>query len=239
MQSPAFPMFVAAILFATPVVADQLPVPKASYSADVSFESKGKAFGGHIYVDGAKERREVTNASGVSTIAIIRRDQGRVYDLKPARKLAVAMRMAAAEAAGKTGAPGADVDSFYGVEGKIEGKEAIAGLDTTKYHFKIDGGPGLTVDAMVWSTDDGVVVRVVGNTSIENDTPPSRMELKNIMRGPQDASLFELPAGMEVLSAGGDSDVPAPALAPAAPEPAVATNPAPPAAPESPAPPAK
>jgi len=239
----------AMILVAAPAWADKLPLPKAAYSADVIFFTKGKQSTGHINVDGPKERRQAKNAAGIDKTTIIRRDQGKaglVYDLKPNRKLAVAMRMAAAEAAGEIGAPGTDIDAFYGADAVPQGPETIDGLLTTKYAIKIDGGPDLVVNATVWATDDGIIVRVVGKTSIDTDAAPSRMELKNIMRGPQDPSLFEVPAGLEVLTAGGEdetaekpanappTDTPA---APATPAPAVPTPNAPAAAaPATPAP---
>ena len=234
----------AMTLVAAPAWADKLPLPKAAYSADVTFFAKGKQSSGHLNVDGPKERRQAKNAAGIEKTTIIRRDQGKaglVYDLKPNRHLAVAMRMAAAEAAGEIGAPGIDIDAFYGVEAESQGLETIDGLLTTKYAIKIDGGPDLVVNATVWATDDGIIVKMVGKTSIDTDAAPSRMELKNIMRGAQDPSLFEVPAGMEVLTAGGEDETtekPAaaatPAPAPAAPAPAApaatAPTPAPPTA---------
>jgi hypothetical protein len=200
--------FAAIITFATPALADKLPLPKAAYSADVIFVSKGKETPGHINVDGPKERRETRNAAGQPAVTLIRRDQGRVYDLKLKRHLAVSLRIAAAEAAGEIGAPGTDIDAFYGAEAESQGLETIDGLLTTKYAIKIDGGPDLMVNATVWATDDGIIVRVVGKTSIDGDNAPARMDLKNIQRGPQDAALFELPPGMELLSADGESDTP-------------------------------
>jgi hypothetical protein len=236
----------AMILVAAPAWADKLPLPKAAYSADVIIYAKGKQSSGHINVDGPKERRQTKNAAGIEKTTVIRRDQGKaglVYDLKPSRHLAVAMRMAAAEAAGEIGAPGIDIDAFYGVEAESQGLETIDGLLTTKYAIKIDGGPDLVVNATVWATDDGIIVKMVGKTSIDTDAMPSRMELKNITRGPQDPTLFEVPAGLEVLTAGGEDETaekpataapadttpatPAPATpAPATPVPA--TTPAPP-----------
>jgi hypothetical protein len=209
MNFSAFVFITAATLLATPVFADKIPLPKAAYSADVTIVSKGSTYTGHVNVDGAKELRAIKDKSGVETVRIIRRDQGKVYDLRPKRHLAVAMRLAAAEAAGETGAaPGTDVDSFYGAEAIPEGQETIAGLETTKYHIKMDAGPGLTVDAEVWATEDGIIARVIGKTSVDSDNQPARMELTNVVRGPQDAALFELPAAMELLSTDSDSDVP-------------------------------
>jgi hypothetical protein len=220
----------AMTLVAAPAWADKLPLPKAAYSADVTFFAKGKQSSGHLNVDGPKERRQAKNAAGVDKTTIIRRDQGKaglVYDLKPNRHLAVAMRMAAAEAAGEIGAPGIDIDAFYGVEAESQGLETIDGLLTTKYAIKIDGGPDLVVNATVWATDDGIIVKMVGKTSIDTDAAPSRMELKNIMRGAQDPSLFEVPAGMEVLTAGGEDETASAKPAAAAPTDASAVTPAP------------
>jgi hypothetical protein len=232
MQRFVLATLAAITLVATPAFADKLPLPKAAYSADVIFAVKGKEIPGHINVDGPKERRESKNAAGQPSITIIRRDQGRVYDLKPTRHLAVSLRMAAAEAAGKTGAPGTDIDAFYGVDAESQGVETIDGLLTTKYAVKIDGGPELQVDATVWTTDDGIVVRVVGKTLIDGVAAPARMELKNIARGPQDAALVELPPDMELLTADGDSDTPvkpaetkSPTAAPAATAPVPAAAP--------------
>jgi hypothetical protein len=221
----------AMTLVAAPAWADKLPLPKAAYSADVTFYAKGKQSTGHINVDGPKERRQTKNAAGIDKTTIIRRDQGKaglVYDLKPNRHLAVAMRMAAAEAAGEIGAPGIDIDAFYGAEAESQGLETIDGLLTTKYAIKIDGGPDLVVNATVWATDDGIIVKMAGKTSIDTDAAPSRMELKNITRGAQDPALFEVPTGMEVLTAGGEDEATERPAA-AAPTDAAAAEPATPA----------
>jgi hypothetical protein len=218
-------------LVGVPALADKLPLPKASYSADVTFESKGRESAGHINVDGPKERREIKSPAGQTVVAIIRRDKGRVYNLKPQRHLAIALRVAAAEAAGDIGVPGVDIDALYGADATPQGTETVAGLQTTKYGIEIKEPAGdLTVDATVWCTDDGIIVRVVGKTSLDADYPPARMELKNITKGPQDAALFEVPSGMSILSTDGDSDTPE-APAPATPAPAATAAPEPAAAP--------
>jgi len=224
-------VLVATAFVAAPALADKLPLPKAAYSADVVFESKGHDTPGKIFVDGAKERRESKNAAGQPVVTIIRRDKGKVYDLKPQRKLAISMRVAAAQAAGDMGAPGTDIDSFYGAEAIPQGTETVAGLQTTKYAIELkEAGGGLTVNATVWCTEDGIIVKIIGKTSVDFDYPPAKMELKNIKPGPQEASLFEVPTSMSVLSTDADSDTPE-AQAPAAtPEPAVPTAPAAPPA---------
>lgn len=235
MRALAPAVFAVITLAGTPALADKLPLPKASYSADVTFESKGRQTAGHINVDGPKERREIKSPSGQTVVAIIRRDKGRVYNLKPQRHLAIALRVAAAEAAGDIGVPGLDIDALYGAEAIPQGTETVAGLQTTKYGIEIKEPAGdLTVDATVWCTDDGIIVRVVGKTSLDAEYPPARMELKNINKGPQDAALFEVPNGMSILSTDGDSDTPEPPAS-ATPAPAATATPEP--APAAAAPP--
>jgi hypothetical protein len=206
MQPSAYVILAATAIATVPALADRLPLPKAAYSADVTIETKGREYTGRIVVDGPKERRDVIGPGGAAQVTIIRRDIGKVYDLRPKRHLAVALRMAAAEAAGETGSPGTDIDSFYGVEAAKEGNETIAGQETTKYHINLDSGPGLSVDATVWATDDGIVVKCVGKTSIDGDNAPASIELTHIARGPQDPALFEVPQGMTIMSP--DSDEP-------------------------------
>jgi hypothetical protein len=229
------PAILAVTVVATPALADKLPLPKAAYSADVVFEARGRDTPGRIFVDGPKERREIRSLAGQPNITIIRRDKGKVYDLKPQRHLAIKLRIAAAQAAGDTGAPGTDIDSFYGAEATPQGTETIAGLQTTKYAIELkEAGGGLTVDATVWCTDDGIIAKIVGKTSVDADHPPARMELKNIKQGPQDGALFEIPTGMQVLSMDSDGDTPE-AQPSAAPAPALTPPPAAPAT-ETPSP---
>jgi len=208
MQPSALVLAVVA-LAAGPALADKLPLPKASYSADAVFESNGRSYTGRVNVDGYKERRDLKDSNGRGSVKIIRRDLGKLFELRPQRRTALELRISAAEAAGETGAPGADIDSFYGADAIPQGHEVIAGLPTTKYHVATETSPGLKIDALVWATDDGIIVRVVGKASIDGGDQAAKVELSNVSRGPQDPTLFEVPQGMTVLSpdtAGDGSD---------------------------------
>lgn len=198
------PIALAAALLAAfasgQALADQLPLPKAAYSADVVFEANGHEYRGHINVDGYKERRDVKDSAGRGTVKIIRRDLGKVFELRPQRRTALELRISAAEAAGETGAPATDIDSFYGADATPQGHEMVGGLQTTKYRVATETTPGLRIDTLVWSTDDGIIVRVAGKATVDGGDQPARVELTNIARGPQDPSLFEVPQGTTVIS---------------------------------------
>ena len=200
MQLVALAFAAIAALASGQALADKLPLPKASYSADIVFDANGHHYTGRINVDGYKERRDVKDSSGRGTVKIIRRDLGKLYELRPQRRAATELRIAAAEAAGETGAPATDIDSFYGMDVTAQDRETIAGLPTTRYHVDTETTPGLKIDALIWSTDDGIIVRVVGTASVEGGDQPARLELSNVARGPQDPGLFEVPQGMTVIS---------------------------------------
>ena len=207
-MQPAALVLAAAAAFALPALADNLPLPKASYSADAVFESNGHSYTGRINVDGYKERRDLKDAHGVGSVKIIRRDLGKLFELRPKRQSALELRIAAAEAAGETGAPGSDIDTFYGADATPQGNETIAGLPTTKYHVATETSPGLKIDAFIWSTDDGIIVRVVGKASVEGGDQAAQVELTNVARGAQDPSLFEVPQDMKVISPDAPPDGP-------------------------------
>ena len=204
---------------AAPAWAETLPFPKASYSADATFESRGHQTLAHLNIDHDKERRVVKLTDTAESVVIIRRDKGKLYRLSPSGRAAVEMRTSTAAASGETGPPGANVDALYGIDAVAQGKKTIAGQPTTKFHIKSGDGSAM-VDADVWSTDDGIVMRIVGKNPFDSEEPPGKIELSNVTRGPQDATLFEVPKGTEVFSAGGDpvapeSDSAAPAATPA------------------------
>jgi hypothetical protein len=200
MQPFAVAVVLTAALVSGQALADKLPLPKASYSADIVFEANGHQYTGRINVDGYKERRDVKDSAGQGTVKIIRRDLGKLFELRPQRRTALELRISAAEAAGETGAPATDIDSFYGADAIPQGHEVVAGLQTTKYRVNAETTPGLKIDTLVWSTDDGIIVRVVGKATVDGGDQSGRIELTNISRGPQDPNLFEIPQGTTVIS---------------------------------------
>lgn len=208
MQPAALALAAAAAFASGPVLADKLPLPKAAYSADAVFESNGHSYTGRINVDGYKERRDLKDAHGRGSVKIIRRDLGKLFELRPQRQAALELRIAAAEAAGETGGPGSDIDTFYGVDATPQGHETVAGLQTTKYHVATETSPGLKIDAFIWSTDDGIIVRVIGKALVDGGDQSARIELSNISRGPQDPTLFEVPQGTTVVSPDAPADGP-------------------------------
>jgi hypothetical protein len=84
-----------------------------------------------------------------------------------------------------------------GPDPKIVGREDVAGEPTTKYRTEVDDGTGAPFIVFSWVTDDGIAMRIEGKGP-EGDFA---MYLKDLARGPQDAALFEMPAGAQIVPA--------------------------------------
>ena len=82
---------------------------------------------------------------------------------------------------------------FASLKPKALGREQVSGLSTTKYdveRLKAEEPYTLTL----WLTDDGIPVQAEAS-----DTRGDyRLVQNNIQRGPQDASLFEVPEGIKL-----------------------------------------
>lgn len=86
-------------------------------------------------------------------------------------------------------------DVFTGIEAEEAGTEIVDGEETTRY--RIPPGPeNDNTETMVWLTDDGIPVKAEG----EGSQGAFSMELKDLERGQQDASLFRLPDGVTPMT---------------------------------------
>ena len=75
------------------------------------------------------------------------------------------------------------------------GREDVAGESTTKYRTEVDNGTDAPFVVFSWVTDDGIIMRIEGSGP-EGDFV---MYLKELSRGPQDAALFEMPVGAQLM----------------------------------------
>ncbi len=75
------------------------------------------------------------------------------------------------------------------------GREDVAGESTTKYRTEVDNGTDAPFIVLSWVTDDGVVMRIEGR----GPEGEFAMYLTGLSRGRQDAALFEMPAGAQLM----------------------------------------
>ncbi len=188
----------ACTFFATAALAGApLPVPRVAYSADRTIESDAGTFTGKVHVSGAKERAEM-NMEGMQSVMIIRGDTRTGYMLMPAQRMAMTLDYANAREQSPSGPP-ADVTITE------EGKETIEGIATRKYKMLMkDGSAG----GFVWVSDDGIVMKMDMLQKADGKKSRITMTLRNVKVGPQDASLFEVPAGYTQMPAMGGFGMP-------------------------------
>jgi hypothetical protein len=127
---------------------------------------------------------------GRSQVTILRPDLGLAYLVVPERDLYYEMLL---EDVGPMALPrGGD---GYSIE--EQSTEIIEGEPTTKYLLTGVDAVGGSADFAVWSTPDGIYMRVEGRYSIGGETLDFSIYKTNVRRQAVDKALFDLPAGAE------------------------------------------
>jgi outer membrane lipoprotein-sorting protein len=157
------------------------------YSADLAIGMKnGMTIQCRSYVDGDKMRNDTT-VNGMNMSMIVRKDQQKVYQVMVAQKMIMEMPYDPSKFQGQ------DAASF-GAEGKFEllGPESMAGVPCNKY--KVTSEKEKQVYLMWLDMQHKVPVAMAAADG------SFTVSWKNYKVGPQDASLFEPPAGYQTVS---------------------------------------
>jgi hypothetical protein len=76
-------------------------------------------------------------------------------------------------------------------------------MKTTKYRVEHTARDGTEVDGWLWRTAEGIVMKLDGTVRPKRGKPAEvKMTLANVKKGPQNASLFDLPHGLMKLPTG-------------------------------------
>jgi hypothetical protein len=177
------------LLHPAPVFADDIVSPfgaNAQFSSDmITTAQDGTTITQKIYSDSGKMRTEVT-ANGMQMISLIRPDQKKVYSLIVDRKMVMEMPydpdkmrqqgIGATAPQGKTELVGPDT-----VDGVVCKKYKVTSDKENKvFYFWTDAA---TKTPVKMTAEDGSMTIL----------------WKNYKSGPQDAALFEVPAGYQVM----------------------------------------
>ena len=165
-----------------------------SFSADKVVTRRGQTTTAKVYATPAAFRTEGVQ-NGKKFIAIERFDRKVIWSLMPDQMLYVEVAMPdGAQAAA------ALMDLTKGVQAKNEslGSEQMDGFLCDKSRTTVTWG-GITGSSTEWAAKElgGFVVKK------QDDTSGEITEYKNIQLGPQDPSLFELPAAYRKMSLSG------------------------------------
>jgi hypothetical protein len=161
------------------------------FSADQTRTMNNKTTTGKIYFTPNAARIESVDGKGNPSIQIMRFDQKVMWNLIPAQRMYVEM-------------PGASLSDWaawadeQGVQRESLGMEQVGEYHCEKFrvHMKVMGKEATSFE---WDAKelDGLPVK----TRDEKGTWST--EYKNVKLGPQDPSLFEIPAGYQKMSLGG------------------------------------
>jgi hypothetical protein len=187
----------AAACVAMPLSAQDLP--KVEYSADTVMEHEAGAMQGKVYYAPGKERREM-NQGGMNMVTISRHDKKVMWMLMPETKSYMEMPM------GAQSAPG-DI-SGYKMEHSEVGKDTLNGVPTTKSKLIMTGPDGGKLGGFMWSTKEGIMVKMDAISVDKGDKMRIKQELTNLKIGKQDPQLFEIPPGYQLSSMPGMPGMP-------------------------------
>jgi len=161
------------------------------FSADQIRTMNNKTTTGKIYFTPNAARIESVDAKGNPVIQIMRFDQKVMWNVVPAQKMYVEM-------------PGASLSDWaswadtQGVQRESLGMEQVGEYHCEKFrvHMKVMGHEATSLE---WDAKelDGLPVKS------QDEKGKWSTEYKNVQLGPQDSSLFEVPAGYQKMSLGG------------------------------------
>jgi len=157
------------------------------YSADLTITTKdGMNIQSKTSVDGDKMRGQMS-LNGMDMSTIVRKDKLKIYQVMDAQKIAMEMDYDPAKfMKGKTAAAFGPLGQF-----ELIGPETVDGVPTTKYKVTSD----TTKDVFFFWLDTTHKVPVEMASADSSFT----VKWKNYKAGPQDASLFEVPSGYQIM----------------------------------------
>jgi hypothetical protein len=161
---------------------------KVEYSADSIVGTGERARPGRLWRTPTALRQDVVEGGRTQTI-IVRLDRGVAWIVVPDQRMVVETDLAGLDV---------PVEVLIGsrpVKSAIVGRETIDGQRTSKYHVEGATPKGGQFDGFVWATQDGVVMKIDGEGQGQGGRGRLAVSFTNVRVAPQDANLFEPPAG--------------------------------------------
>jgi hypothetical protein len=158
--------------------------PSVEYTAESYLETAYGVQQGPVYFAPGKERREF-NMDGIRMVNIIRRDRNVIWSLMPEDKMYMEMKPSKENSAGDLGG--------YQIEQTMIGPETLDGVQTTKSKIIMTGPDGEKMGGFMWITAEGIVVKMDAIAMDKKSKARIKTELKNLVVGDVDDSLFEIP----------------------------------------------
>ncbi len=162
-----------------------------SFSADVQIETDEFTAKGRIYHQPGMVRDEM-NMGGQEMVIINRFDLNKVWVI-----MMQGMYMEVDPEKGSEQAP-----QYELLSREVIGPEMVNGIAATKYKsvYKTKDGK---FGGFTWYTDDNIAVKAFMISEIKGEKERMKFEFISLDRGPQVASLFEIPDGYQPMNMGG------------------------------------
>lgn len=169
---------------------------KVAYSADTVIGSGNHPRTGHLWRTPTALRHDMTENGQTETI-IVSLDRKAAWLLLPALKLALETNLD-----GLAQLPGAAavLNAADKLNPVAAGKGVIDGLRATKYRVQMDDPTAGQFDGFVWSTAQGIILKIDGSGEQNGRQGAIHLQFHNIRVGPQDAALFEPPAAFRQVT---------------------------------------
>ncbi|WP_044563711.1 hypothetical protein [Azospirillum sp. B4] len=171
-----------------------LPRMGADYQAAETLTVNGVRQDIRVFHDQGRERREMKEG-GLSTVLILRPDRDAAFVLQPESRMAAPLSPQDPEAA-------PDLTRLAQLDAEALGREALAGEPVVRYRVVGTYDQGGGFEGQVWSTADGIYMRVEGTANDGSGPIAIRLDLADLKRGRQDGALFELPKGYSMMNFG-------------------------------------
>jgi hypothetical protein len=186
--SSVAPIALVAMLAATGASAGTLGDPQVGFSAERVLVFDGKSYVGRMWNMPGEQRHE-QDLPSLNPVFILRADSDTGDILLPQLHTAVEFDLPKVLAA--LGQPG--------LLGRPVGEETVNGIATTRY--EVDRAiPDGHLSGTLWLSRDGIPMRCDGSyTNRKGKVATVHWELRHVVLGAQEASLFEVPAGYAKL----------------------------------------
>jgi hypothetical protein len=168
--------------------ANQLDTVQVSFVADATIETDEFSVTERIYYVPGMVRDEM-QMSGQQIVFIQRYDLGILWMLMPGQNVYMESDVSQ---------PSEQLEQYRLVEREVVGQETINGMDTTKYKVIYENSKD-KFGGFTWFTDDFIAVKAFLISEEKGEKQRIQFEITNLILGPQDSSLFDLPEGFTNL----------------------------------------
>lgn len=180
------------LLFSHASNANTIPAPDTEYSGVRQVVMAEGSFTQTVHHSHGKERSEM-QMEGMSMISIIRPDKKLAWQLMPMQKMYMEMDFASANKMSGKAPDDVTIEKI--------GSDMLDGMSTTKYKILMkDKSAG----GFIWLSPENIPVKMDFLSKEGKDKNRITMTLKHLKVEPQEAALFELPAGYQPMPSMGN-----------------------------------